>query len=326
MPAERTSALWYVAPDRVELRETALPPMAEGMVEIATQASLLSRGTERLVLRGGVPASERERMRAPLQEGNFPFPVKYGYAAAGVVTDGPEARVGTRVFALAPHQARLRVPAAMARPIPDAVPTGRAVLAANMETALNAIWDAEPAPGGRVLVTGLGLLGLLVAARLARRGDLDVAGADVVAHRAALAAHIGVNFVSPDDPGGPFDLAFHASATAAGLDATLAAMAFEGTVIELSWYGDAAVPVALGGAFHAQRLTLRSSQVGHVAPSRRARLSRADRLDRALAALDDARLDALVTREIAFADAPALLPGILCGDPAGIATRLRYDR
>ncbi|MDT8344494.1 MAG: zinc-binding alcohol dehydrogenase [Thermohalobaculum sp.] len=322
--AETARALWYNAPRTGLLRPTALPPLDDRLVEVATLHSVLSRGTERLVWEGRVPPAEHARMRAPFQEGDFPFPVKYGYAAVGRVLAGPADLAGRTVFALHPHQDRFRLPVGAVLPVPPAVPPRRAVLAANMETALNAIWDAEPRPGARVAVVGLGVLGLLILALLARRGDLGVTGCDILAARAPVAADFGVKFCNPGDLGSGYDLVFHTSATAAGLAASLAALRFEGTVIELSWYGDAAVAVPLGAAFHSQRLTIRSSQVGHVAPRRRVATGYRDRLGQALALLDDPRLDRLLTGEVMFDDLPAALPHLLAPGAAGIATLVTY--
>ncbi|MEM6945573.1 MAG: zinc-binding alcohol dehydrogenase, partial [Pseudomonadota bacterium] len=288
------------------------------MVEIETAASLISRGTERLVWQGNVPLGERDRMRAPLQEGDFPFPVKYGYAAAGTIVAGDDARLGQRVFCLAPHQRRLRVPSTMALTIPEDVPLGRAVLAANLETALNAVWDASPQPGAKVLVIGLGLVGLLVTLTLTRQRDLSVATHDVLLERRESALQISVKFLKENEIRPEFDTVFHTSASPGGLATALSACRFEGTVIELSWYGDRMVEVPLGAAFHSQRLTLKSSQVGHVAPSRRASTTLSGRLSKALALASDPRLDALVTEEIAFDDAPATLSRLLAPGAPGI--------
>ena len=123
----------------------------------------ISRGTERLVANGEVPESEWARMRAPLQAGAFPYPVKYGYSATGIVTAGPDALIGKTVFCLHPHQDHFQVPEAMLAVVPDGIPAKRATLAANMETALNAHWDAGTLPGDRVLVVGAGIVGLLTA-------------------------------------------------------------------------------------------------------------------------------------------------------------------
>lgn len=321
---EIARALWYTGPREAELRETSLPPLAQGWVEVETMHSALSRGTERLVWEGRVPVSEHARMRAPFQAGAFPFPVKYGYAAVGRVVAGEQALLGREVFALHPHQDRFRLPAEAVLPVPEGVPSARAVLAANMETALNAIWDASPRPGARVAVVGLGLLGLLIVALLSRRGDVTVTASDILPERRVLADEFGVSFRDPAEIEAEHEIAFHSSASAGGIEAALAALRFEGEVIELSWYGDRPVAVPLGAAFHAQRLAIRSSQVGHVARSRRATTTHRTRLARALGLLDDPRLDAFVTDEVSFGDLPARLDGLLRPGAAGIATRVNY--
>ena len=320
-------ALFYTAPGIAELREVALAPLAPGQVEVRTLYSGISRGTERLVSAGAVPPGEYSRMRAPHQEGDFPFPVKYGYAAVGVVEAGPDALLGRHVFSLYPHQSRFRISADAVVPLPDDVPAARAVLAANAETALNAIWDSgwdgAPQPGERVLVLGAGLLGCLIAAFLSRIHEhVDIT--DKLAEPAAGVADFPVNFVSIPALAGDYDVVFHTTASADGLQTAIDALAFEGRVIELSWFGDRPVPLMLGGAFHARRLTIRASQVGHVATPRRATTSHRDRLTEALALLADPRLDRLITGEVGFADLPDELPRLLAPGAPGIATRIRY--
>lgn len=321
---ETADALYYSAPGAAGIREVALAPLGPGEVEVRTLFSGISRGTERLVFEGGVPESERARMRAPFQEGDFSFPVKYGYAAVGRVEAGPAALVGRDVFCLHPHQTRFRVPAAAVVPLPEGVPSSRAVLGANAETALNAIWDAEVQAQQRVLVLGAGLLGCLIAAFLSRR-HAHVSVTDKLAERFAAMADFPVSFLSVDALTDDHDIVFHTTASAEGLQAALDALAFEGRVIELSWFGDRPQSLRLGGAFHARRLTIRSSQVGHVAPARRATTSRRERLAEALALLDDPRLDRLITGEVRFADLPREIPRLLARDAPGIATRVRYD-
>ncbi len=326
-------ALVYIAPHKAEIHPVDdMPPSdsdgAREFVTVETAYSGVSRGTERLVFSGSLPESEWQRMRAPFQSGEFPFPVRYGYAAAGRVVAGPEALLGKRVFALHPHQTRFTVPASAVHVLPDAVPMRRAVLAANMETALNAIWDAELRPGERVLVMGAGLLGCLIAALASRSGDNPVVLSDIVEARAALARDFNVSFRVPDaihgGEDGAFDVAFHTSAHAEGLQRSLDTLAFEGRVVELSWYGDRETTLRLGGAFHSRRLRIVSSQVGHVANSRRATTTHARRLAEAISLLDDPRLDALITGEVAFEDLPARLPEILAPGAPGIATAVRY--
>ncbi len=317
-----TRALWYVTRGRAELRPVVLEAPAQGEARVRTLWTALSRGTERLVFGGRVSMAESERMRAPAQEGDFPYPVKYGYCAVGVVEAGP--LEGRTVFALHPHQERFNAPLGLLNVVPEAVPARRAVLAANMETALNALWDSGAGPGDRILVVGAGVVGLLVAYLAARLPGADVTVIDVDFARRPVAESFGAAFTKPLDAPGEADVVFHASATGAGLACALACAGNEATVVEMSWYGDRMVPAPLGHDFHSRRLKLVSSQVGQVAPSRRPRWDYARRMQKALALLDDPRLDALVTEEVAFADLPAALPRLFADGAPGLCTAIRY--
>jgi threonine dehydrogenase-like Zn-dependent dehydrogenase len=278
---------------------------------VRTLASGVSRGTERLVLEGRVPPGQREAMRAPLMAGGFPFPVKYGYAAVGVVEDGPSELAGRRVFCLHPHQDRFVAPAAMCVPVPDGVPDPRAVLAANMETAVNALWDARPLVGERALVVGAGVVGLLAASLLARVPGVDLVVCDRDPSRAGAAEALGLRFCAPEGAPGGRDLVVHASGDPGGLRLALGLAGFEGRIVEASWFGDREATLPLGEGFHARRLSIVSSQVGAVAPAARGRRSHAERLALALSLLEDARLGALLGPATPFAELPAALPGLL---------------
>ncbi len=316
-------ALWYVAEGRVERRAIDQRAPGPGFATVTARFSGLSRGTERLVLHGKVPASEHERMCCPHQEGVFPFPVKYGYALSGVVTEGPQDILGTNVFVLHPHQRRVEVAISALHKLPEKLPLRRACLAANMETALNIIWDAEVAPGSKVLVVGGGVLGLLTAGIAARIPQAKVTVTDINPARANQALNLGAAFTLPAEAPRDQDIVIHTSATEAGLQLALASAAFEGKVVEASWFGDTSVSLPLGEAFHSRRLRLISSQVGSVAPSHRAEWSRERRMAAALELLCDERYDALITGEIEFDDAPALVPQIL-DRSTGFMTVLRY--
>jgi NADPH:quinone reductase-like Zn-dependent oxidoreductase len=329
--AGRTArALWYIGRGVAELRTAQLPPLASGEARVRTLFSGISRGTERLVCQGSVGRSDWERMRCPMQEGDFPFPVKYGYCAVGVVEDGPADLRGRHVFSLHPHQDLFQVPADRLAAIPDEVPARRATLAANMETALNALWDSGAGPGDRIVVVGAGVVGLLTAFLAARLPGADVTVVDVDAGRRPLADALGAAFVAPEAAPGDADVVFHASASAAGLNTAIACAGLEGTVVEMSWYGDRAVEVGLGGAFHSRRLKLVSSQVGQVSPSRRPRWDYGRRMAAGLRLLDRRPLDLLVAEEIAFEDAPRELPRILAplesGGAHGLAPVIRYPQ
>ncbi|NJP99589.1 zinc-dependent alcohol dehydrogenase [Streptomyces zingiberis] len=318
-------AFWVTSPGRGEIRGAALDPPGDGEVLVRALYSGVSRGTESLVLRGGVPESQYRAMRAPFQEGEFPGPVKYGYLSVGVVEEGPERLLGRTVFCLHPHQTRYVVPESAVTPVPEGVPAARAVLAGTVETAVNALWDAPPLIGDRIAVVGAGMIGGSVAALLARFPGVRVQLVDADPGRAAVAGALGVDFALPADALGDCDLVVHASASEAGLARCLELLAPEGTVLELSWYGDRRVSVPLGEAFHSGRLVLRGSQVGTVAPARRSSRGYADRLALSLDLLADPVFDALVTGECGFDELPSVLPRIAAGELPGLCHRVRYD-
>jgi threonine dehydrogenase-like Zn-dependent dehydrogenase len=314
------NALWLTGPLVAELRPFAAAPAA-GELLVETLFSGISRGTERLVAEGRVPTEEVERMRAPLMQGRFPFPVAYGYCAVGRIAGG--ARDGETVFALAPHATRFACPDGMAVPVPDGVPPARAVLAANMETALTILWDSGAGPGDRVAVVGAGVVGALAGYLAARLPGAEVTLVDVAPSRAALAARLGCRFADPDDAPGEQDVVIHTSARAAGLARALDLCGSEATVVEASWYGAGTVPVPLGAAFHSQRLRIVGSQVGRVPPGRAPRWTFRRRMDTALRLLADPALEALISGETAFSDLAGAYPGILA-DPATLMHRVRY--
>ncbi|MDT0320498.1 MDR/zinc-dependent alcohol dehydrogenase-like family protein [Streptomyces millisiae] len=323
---ERTArALWLSSPGCVEIRDVHLPSPAAGEVLVRTLFSGVSRGTETLVFHGRVPASEYAAMRAPFQEGEFPGPVKYGYLNVGVVEEGPASLLGRTVFCLYPHQTRFVVPASAVTVVPDAVPAARAILAGTVETAVNALWDAAPLIGDRIAVVGAGMVGSCVAALLAQYPSVRVQLVDADPARACVAAALGVDFALPEDALDDCDLVVHTSATEDGLARSLELLAMEGTVLEMSWYGDRRVSLPLGSAFHSRRLVVRSSQVGAVSPARRSRRTFADRLGLALDLLDNPSFDALITAECSFEELPGVMPGIAAGDLPGLCQRVRYD-
>ncbi|MGL4497268.1 MAG: zinc-dependent alcohol dehydrogenase [Beijerinckiaceae bacterium] len=318
-------ALWTVAAGKAQLGAESLPPVEAGRALIRTLWSGISRGTERLVFTGKVPKSEYETMRGPHMGGLFPFPVKYGYCAVGVVENGPAAMIGRTAFVLHPHQDRFVVDGTMVNVLPDALPPRRAVLAANMETALNAVWDSGASAGDRVVVVGAGVLGLLTASLMARLPGADVTVVDPVAARRDLVESFGAAFAAPDHAPRDADVVVHASANPPGLATALGCAGNQATVVELSWYGEQMVPTPLGGAFHAKRLRLISSQVGQIPPSRAPRWTYGRRMGKAMQLLCDARYDALITDEVAFTDLPHEMPRLLAPDAPGLTAVIRYS-
>lgn len=316
-------ALWFESAGRCAMRDEQLMAAAGDSVGVRTLYSGISRGTEALVFAGAVPESDRERMRAPYQAGDFPFPVKYGYAAVGVVEDGPSALVGRTVFCLHPHQDRFRVAAVAVHLLPDDLPPSRAVLAANMETALNIVWDAGIQPGDRVAVFGAGVVGLLVAYLATRIIGTSVTVVDIEPEREAVAKRLGLTFARPDRIPGDCDVLVNASASSEALAMALDRAGVEARIIEASWYGEKHVAIPLGGAFHSRRLSIVSSQVGSLPAGRRGRWDNRRRMGKALELLADDCLDHLISGETPFERVAGDYADII-GSPATLCHRIRY--
>lgn len=318
------SAFWIREPGTGEIRPVEPARPGPGDVVVRTRYSAVSRGTEALVFRGRVPRSQYAAMRAPFQEGDFPGPVKYGYLNVGRVEEGPPHLLGRTVFCLYPHQTRYVVPAEAVTPVPAGVPEQRAVLAGVLETAVNAAWDAAPLVGDRIAVVGGGMVGCAVAAVLAGLPGARVQLVDTVPGRASTAAALGVGFAAPGQAAADCDIVVHASANEAGLARSLELLAPEGTVVELSWYGDRRVSLPLGERFHSHRLTVRASQVGTVSPAVQGRRGRAERMELALRLLADDRFDALITGESMFGELPEVVPRLVSGELPALCHRIAY--
>jgi 2-desacetyl-2-hydroxyethyl bacteriochlorophyllide A dehydrogenase len=325
MTTQQARAFWVAAPGRGEVRSESLPPCGSTEVMVRAMFSGISRGTESLVFKGQVPASEHERMRAPFQAGVFPAPVKYGYASVGLVVEGPDHLVGRHVFTLFPHQTFYVVPAAAVHVLPDGVPPPRAILTANLETAINGIWDASPHVGDRVVVIGGGAVGCLTAWLAGQMPGAEVTLVDVNARRADTARALGIGFATPEQAPVDADVVIHASGSGSGLELALEIAGYEATIVEMSWFGARTVSLPLGEAFHVRRLTIKSSQVGHVAATQRARWDTGRRMQLALKFLGEAALEVLITGESAFEDLPETMAGLAETPGDALCHRIRYQ-
>jgi len=325
MTADAARAFWIAAPGRGEIRSEPLPAPSADDVVVRARFSGISRGTEALVFRGRVPATEYQRMRAPFQAGDFPAPVKYGYASVGEIERGPRGLEGQMAFVLYPHQTRYVVPSASVHVLPASLPAARAVLAANLETAVNSLWDADPRIGDRVVVIGGGTVGCLVAWLASRIPGCQVELVDVNPRRGEVARALGVTFTRSDRLTEGADVVVHASGSPEGLALAFLVAGFEAKIVELSWYGSGDVPIALGGPFHSRRLTLMSSQVGSVAREQRARWDTRRRMQLTLELLAHDELDALITGESRFDELPAVMASLASSPGDALCHRIRYE-
>jgi len=317
-------SLWYSAPEQVEIRSELLKPLSVGEVRVRGLFGALSRGTESLVFRGEIPESEYQRMAAPWMSGNFPYPVKYGYCHVGCIEDGPADRIGQIVFGLRPHETMYVADVHDVVPLPIGLTPERAVLSANMETALNAVWDASPGPADKIVIVGGGVVGCLVAYLCAGLKGADVTLVDINPERCVVANALGVQFALAQNTPTECDVVFHCSASAAGLASAMVAAGEEAQVIEISWYGSREINLSLGGAFHSRQIRLQSSQVGHISASRRPRWTHRRRLQAAMSLLIDERLDVLLTHCVDFEDLPHQLPNLLGSKSQVLCSLIRY--
>ena len=316
-----STALWAVEPWKCEVRTEEDEKPKENEVKVRTLWSGLSRGTERLVVSGGVPTSEYDRMRGPNMAGAFPYPVKYGYCSVGNVIEGD--LEGKTVVCLYPHQDMYVVPKDAVYVIPDEVPAARAVLGPNMETAVNILWDAQVSLGDRVLVVGAGVVGFLVAYLAKRVPGTTVLVKDPVSKPDIYKAFDLTELSEEKD----FDVVIHCSGNPAGLQDCVDLAGDEATIIEASWYGTSNVNISLGGAFHSRRLNLRASQVGRVPPDRRIRWDFRRRMTLALALLRDPKLDLLLEAIPLRFHAPDFPTAYIAAlqRSSGLCVRIQYD-
>lgn len=319
-----STAYWTVAPGEGELRRGPLRPPGEGEALVRSLYSGVSRGTEMLVHRGQVPPEVADRMRAPFQEGHFPFPVKYGYLSVGVVERGPRELVGRRVFCLHPHQDRYVVPASALTVVPDGVPSRRAVLAGPVETALNALWDAPPCMGDRIAVVGGGMIGASLGALLRRFPLAALQLVDPDPAKRELARAMGITGVAPEEAAAGCDIVYHASSTESGLAGALGLLGDEGELVELSWFGSRDPAVPLGADFHARRLRITASQVSAIGTARRNRRSHAERMALVMRALQEPVFDALISGESRFRDLPDVIRDLAAGTLPTLCRAIGY--
>lgn len=302
----------FTAPGQVEVVCEPLPTPAPGELLVQTAVSAISAGTELLFLRGQVPAGMSIDSTIAALDGAVRFPLRYGYACVGHVSAAGSATdagwIGRRVFAFQPHTSHFSAPASQLIPAPDGLTLAQAALLPNMETAVNLTMDGAPVIGERVAVVGLGVVGLLTVALLARFPLAHVLAVDPLPARRALALALGAHAaVAPDalTETGSCDLTYEVSGAPAALNTALALTGYAGRVVIGSWYGSKQAPIDLGGAFHRSRIRLLASQVSTLDPQWLGRWDKARRLDVAWTMLRHLDADALITHRLPATEAPA---------------------
>jgi threonine dehydrogenase-like Zn-dependent dehydrogenase len=302
----RARAVFFDAPRSVSVRPVTVTP-GQGQQIIRSELIGISHGTEMLFYEGPFPRGQLLEARRSIGEASG-YPIRYGYMNVGVNEDG------ARVFAFEPHQDVFAADTAAVVAVPPGVEPEDAVLYPSMETAVGIVHDAAPSLGDRVLVCGLGVIGLLVT-RLLARFPIDVIAIDPVATRRERAAAEGCAVIDPlaagalesvlaATGGAGVDIAINASSSAAALQLSIDALADEGTVVEASWYGETSATLALGRSFHRRRLAIRASQVSRLNPAMAPRWNRERRTALVWRLVRDIRPGSLITHRFALDDAP----------------------
>lgn len=314
----KVKALWHLSEDQSSIQETDIKEI-EDLVSVNTAYSMISLGTERLVAMGQVPHQLYQQMNVPYMEGSFVFPIKYGYSLTGQLEDG------RGVHLMHPHQNYCLVQSQDITTLPETIPLKRATLIANLETALNAVWDGNVQLGDHVLVVGFGLVGSLVARLIDRMPATKVVVADTNPKKVELASSLGFKAVHPAEISDTFDLAYNVSASGAGLQAAIDAVGFEGKIIELSWYGNRNTVLELGGAFHNERKQLISSQVSNLPPFKRGRWDYKRRKEVVIDLLVDPIFDSHITQEIPLEELPDFFNELRYGTSQALGVVVTYS-
>ncbi|MEM6845941.1 MAG: zinc-binding alcohol dehydrogenase [Bacteroidota bacterium] len=315
-------ALWHLSSKESKIQTQSLSPLQAGECRIETAFSLVSSGTETLVATGLVPIELHKSMQVPYQRGDFSFPIQYGYSLVGKVIEGSDNLLGKYVHLLHPHQTQCTVNTRDIAAIPEEVPSQRAVLASNLETALNAVWDARVSAGDRILVVGMGLVGSLIAQLASQFPAIQVSVAETDDVRRDFARQQDFSLYNSAEA--PFDVAFHTSGSSAGLQTCVDTVGYEGKIVELSWYGTRPVEVKLGGSFHQQRKQIISSQVSQLPPHQQSRWDYRRRKQTVMELLKDDVWDNFLTATVDFTDTPALFDKLRQGDRSELSWTLRY--
>ena len=315
-------ALWHNSDFTSELKEEKNSKIDIDQIEVKSLFSLISTGTERLVASGEVPVSSFEFMAVPYMKGNFSFPIKYGYSLVGKVTSVGKL-YGKIVHLLHPHQGKCLVKEVDVMIVPDEIPAKRATLASNVETALNAIWDAEISIGDKVLIAGFGMIGSLLARVLSFMPEVEIVIMEKDANRVKMVQKMGFTFIDDPEPS-YFDVAFNTTSNEKALQIAIQSVGLEGKIIEMSWYGTKNVNINLGADFHYHRKQIISSQVSKIPSDKQSRWDYKRRKEVVFKLLKSPLFDEHITDVLTFAETPAFFDKLRAGGVSGLGYCIEY--
>ncbi len=319
-----SKALWHLSNQKSAWRETELATTPIDHCQIQSLYSFISLGTEKTVASGMVPPQVAKQMEVPYMEGTFDFPLKFGYSLVGKIQSENHPHYGKLVHVMHPHQSVFNIPNASITILPDSLPAKRAVLTSNLETALNACWDAAINSGDKVLLVGFGNIGALLACVINEMPAVDLHILEKNESRIAKAKTIGFTNVHHSISTDDFDIAFHCSASEKGLQTCIDSLGEEGKVVELSWYGTKSVNLKLGANFHHRRLKIISSQVSKIPASHRPRWDYKRRKSAVLNLLQNPIYDQVLTNEISMKEAPHFFTKLRTEQLPGLGYCLHY--
>jgi len=318
----KIQALWHINPVSSDILRSE-PEIQKNQCLLQSKYSLISVGTERTVSMGKVPVDLHDSMAVPYMKGAFSFPVKYGYSLVGKVLKGPSEWMGRNVHLMHPHQDYCYSNLSDLFILPPTIPLKRATLISNMETAVNAIWDSQVSIGDRVVVVGFGLIGSLVALIVRQIPGVEVQVVEIDKSRQQVARSLGFG-VSDSCKKNHFDMAFHASGSATGLQNAIDAVGLEGPIIELSWYGNRKVDISLGTTFHSLRKQLISSQVSFIPSTKQSGWDFKRRKKTVLNLLHNPVFDHLLDTEVPFKESPSVFEKIRNNDWEPLTCVVKY--
>ena len=299
-----TSALWHLNTEKSIIKPGHLPRINSNQVLIESRYSLISAGTEKSIAQGFISEKHQPFMQVPYMDGSFSLPIKYGYSVVGkVISEGKY--LDRRVHLMHPHQSLIVADIGNVYFISDQLYYSKAALLSNMETIVNAIWDAEISNNEEVLICGFGGIGFLLAETIRMLKSAVVTILDTDDARISLAHKRGFETMMLNDLRREhFATAFNCSGTYGGLNNCIKAVGFEGKVIELSWYGDEMGLVDLGGSFHFNRKKIISSQVSNIPLGKKETWTFVKRKKYAEEVLNQLDLSSYGVNRIPFAEAP----------------------